>query len=230
MKDFNYIVKSAGRIVEQVLTFGMADTFANIGKVDDGIIRVAAGDPALPIQNSTPEYEVPDSFEVDGKSYKKADFDSYLVTGNSMSPRGIKNGDFLLVKRNEEAVYNPGDYLIIKVDLDYYKNFNPKTVTYDYKLRKALLKVDSQMTVGDIVRTLKTTHFELNIEEYQKKMEGKFNKARLAYPDEELMLSITYHDGHLCYSFHPVRLIKGKAAFRVSRELNGKSVVHSCCK
>lgn len=202
-------------ILEQVMTLGHVRLFRNIGKEDDCITRVAAGDPALPISARNHHYDIPETFNVEGKTLRGADYDKYLVMGNSMLPKGIHNGNYLLVKKNEENTYQMGDFLIIRVDNDYYKKYNPQTVIYDYKLRMALMRISANMSAAQIIEELKYTHFEINIESNQKYMSGKYKKARQAYPNEELVLSTTYHDGRLCYSFHPMQLILGKASIMV---------------
>ncbi len=201
------------RVLENIITLGNADFFRGIGnETNDGVLRVAAGDPALSITKSVSECEIPATFGVDGKQMNGRDFDKYQVTGNSMLPKGILDGDYLLVKKNVTHDYGEGDFLIINVDRDYYKKYNPKNVIYDYKLRRALMRVTCEMSADQIAAKLKNMHFEMNIESNQKYMADKYKKARLAYPSDELMLSTTYHDGQICYSFHPIRLILGKAA------------------
>ena len=71
------------------------------------------------------------------------------------------------------------------------------------------------MNDKEIIDRLKDSHYEINLEENQKYMKKKYEEARKAYPDDDLMFSITYHDGKLCYSFHPTRLIEGRASVLV---------------
>lgn len=203
-------------ILENIITLGNVEFFRSIGQEDnDGLPRVAAGDPALSVVTSVSEYEIPDSFNISGKQIDSNKYNKYLVTGNSMLPKGIVDGDWLLVDKDKAVDYREGDFLIIKVDRDYYKKYNPKHVKYDYKLRRALKRVACGMTAEQIVEDVKNIHFELNIESNKKYMSDKYEKARKAYPDDELMLSTTYHDGHICYSFHPIRFIIGRASILV---------------
>ena len=204
-------------ILENIITLGNVDFFRSIGQEDnDGLPRVAAGDPALSVVTNVSEYEIPETLNLMGRQIESSKYNKYLVTGNSMLPKGVVDGDWLLVdKSNDFNDYKEGDFLVIKVDKDYYKKYNPKHVKYDYKLRRALMRVTCGMTAEQIVREVKNIHFELNIESNQKYMSDKYEKARKAYPNDELMLSTTYHDGRICYSFHPIELIIGKASILV---------------
>ena len=82
------------------------------------------------------------------------------------------------------------------------------------------------MEEKDIIEKLKDTHFEINLKENQNDMRKKLKENRGAYPEKDLMFSITYHDGKLCYSFHPVDLIVGRAAVQV-RLQNGEECYKS---
>ena len=209
------IMNTFMNLLTQVITFGHPDTFREMDIKQDGIRRVAAGDPALPIRNGINNYKIPETFLVEGKEMKGSDFTDYLVTGNSMYPQGIQNGDYLLTKKSEEGRFTENDFLIIKVDKEYCKKYRQKNTLYDYKLRKALLLVTPDMNDKDIIDRLKDSHYEINLEENQKYMKRKYEEERKAYPDDNLMFSITYHDGRLCYSFHPTRLIIGRATILV---------------
>lgn len=202
-------------VIEQIITFGQPDFFRNLDAPKDTIRRVAAGDPSLPIKNGVATYKIPATFVVNGKEEKGSEYEEYLVSGNSMCPEGICNGDYLLMKRNEKGIFHEGDFLIIQVDENYNKKYNRKEPRYKFKLRKALLRVLPDMTDEDIIEKLKDSHFEINLKEKQLYMKRKYAKAREAYPESELVFSITYHDGELCYSFHPTDLIIGRAAILV---------------
>ena len=180
----------------------------------------------MPIKNGTGGYRIPETFLIDGEEAKGNDYTDYLVTGNSMYPEGISNGDYLLIKKSEQGKFDEGDFLIIKVDREYTKKYRKKVPLYDYKLRKALLRVTPSMEEKDIIEKLKDTHFEINLKENQNDMRKKLKENRGAYPEKDLMFSITYHDGKLCYSFHPVDLIVGRAAVQV-RLQNGEECYKS---
>ena len=78
------IMNTFMNLLTQVITFGHPDTFREMDIKQDGIRRVAAGDPALPIRNGINNYKIPETFLVEGKEMKGSDFTDYLVTGKSM--------------------------------------------------------------------------------------------------------------------------------------------------
>lgn len=197
-------------ILGHVLTMGQTDFFRSIGNDDTTDTKiVAAGDPALPIRqtisSNSKGFELSDYEDIDTSRYEK-----FMVTGNSMLPKGIKDGDCLFVESCPDG-YHSGDFIIVSVDKEYYRKYNPKHPIYNYKLRYALYEVNPTFSVSDIIDSIKDFHYEIYLKENQEQLVKKWNKARTAYPYEPLMLSTTYHDGELRYSFHPCRLIVGKA-------------------
>ena len=197
-------------ILGHVLTMGQTDFFRSIGNDDTTDTKiVAAGDPALPIRqtisSNSKGFELSDYEDIDTRRYEK-----FMVTGNSMLPKGIKDGDCLFVESCPDG-YHSGDFIIVSVDKEYYRKYNPKHPIYNYKLRYALYEVNPTFSVSDIIDSIKDFHYEIYLKENQEQLVKKWDKARTAYPYEPLMLSTTYHDGELRYSFHPCRLIVGKA-------------------
>ena len=213
-------------ILEQILTLGQSDFFRTVGRRETDILRVAAGDPSLPISQPEKDVKIPETIVVDEHEINVKDYTLYEVSGNSMSPKDIKDGNSLLVKESIEG-YKGGDFIIVSVDKEYYKKYNPKTALYDFKLRYAIMEVSPTMTTANIISSIRDRHFEIVLEKNQRKLENKYGKARKAYPNDQLMLSTTYHDGVLCYSFHPIKLIVGKAFYKfyyVSGELKAKAL------
>ena len=213
-------------ILEQILTLGQSDFFRTVGRRETDILRVAAGDPSLPISQPEKDVKIPDTIVVDEHEINVKDYTLYEVSGNSMSPKDIKDGNSLLVKESIEG-YKGGDFIIVSVDKEYYKKYNPKTALYDFKLRYAIMEVSPTMTTANIISSIRDRHFEIVLEKNQRKLENKYGKARKAYPNDQLMLSTTYHDGVLCYSFHPIKLIVGKAFYKlyyVNGELKAKAL------
>lgn len=197
-------------ILGHVLSMGQTDFFRSIGNDDTTDTKiVAAGDPALPIRQTISSnakgFDLSDYEDIDTRRYEK-----FMVTGNSMLPKGIKDGDCLFVESCPDG-YHSGDFIIVSVDKEYYRKYNPKHPIYNYKLRYALYEVNPTFSVSDIIDSIKDFHYEIYLKENQEQLVKKWNKARTAYPYEPLMLSTTYHDGELRYSFHPCRLIVGKA-------------------
>lgn len=137
-----------------------------------------------------------------------------IVAGDSMSPRGIYAGDRItcaaIVDPLKEDIHR-GTFISISVDEEYYRS-NHKKSRFKYKLRCAICKIEGGLNYDemlDVVREKEPAVYY--IEEYRQEMERKFEEARKFYGiNEPLMLSITYKEGNMHYSFHPVRLIRGK--------------------
>ena len=122
----------------------------------------------------------------------------------------ICNGDYLLsVPYHANDDIAKGTYLVIEVDKDYYRKFKHEEAIFKMKLRRSLLKVGPDKSLDQIISELKDKdHEEIFLPRNQEILAEKFSLAKKAYPDDELMLSTTYKNGSLRYSFHPVRLIR----------------------
>ena len=199
------------RIFEQIVTLGQGEKLLRLTTPQGDMKCVAAGDPSTPTSVSARDKVLPEAIMVDGERIETAQYEPFKVCGNSMLPQDIADGNTLLVSVLPIMDYKTGDFLVIRVDPDYYRNYNPKTIFYDYKLRKALFRVAPDVTENELINRLKEYDYSAYLENMQEYAIRKYKRARLAYPDKELMLSTTYHDGELKYSFHPVDLIYGRA-------------------
>lgn len=199
------------RILEQIVTLGQGERLLRLTTHQSDMKCVAAGDPSLPSLSSDSDRSLPATVTIDGQRVAIADFEPFKVCGNSMFPQNIADGNILLVRQMPSCEYKEGDFLVIRVDPDYYKRYNPKSTFYDYKLRKALLRLEAGVDENELIARLKEHDYTAYLEKMQQYAIKKYRKAREAYPDKELMLSTTYHDGELKYSFHPVDLIYGRA-------------------
>lgn len=207
------------RAFELFVALGQNQKLLRSTIANDTVKRVAAGDPSLPICNCA-DRNLTDTITVDGRTIDLADYESYLVCGRSMHPEGINDGDTLLARQLRYDEYKRGDFLIIAVDYEYYKKYNPKTVIYSYKLRRAMLRVPVGVTDDELIAKMKECDYSAYLEEMQRYAIRKYMLAREAYPDKELMLSTTYHDGEQKYSFHPVEQILGRAEIQITHNRN----------
>lgn len=199
------------KILEQIVTFGLGEKLLRYTTHQDGIKCVAAGDPALPGAQTESNLPVLQFIEVDGRRMDLSQLESFRVCGNSMLPQDIADGDCLFVRQLPAEQYQAGDFLVIQVDEDYYRKYKPKTLVYSYKLRRALLRLEPGVGNDEMISRLKELDNAAYLEDMQRYAIRKYQKARQVYPDRELMLSTTYHDGELKYSFHPIDLVYGKA-------------------
>ena len=209
------------RLLEQIVTLGQGERLLQLTTRQNNTKCVAAGDPALPCTDSEVATEKPESLEIEGQQISLAPFEQFTVCGNSMLPQHIANGSTIMVRRLSLDEYQNGDFLVIQVDKEYYKKFKPKTIVYQYKLRKAMFRVEVGVDNEELIRRMKQHDYSAYLEDMQAYAIRKYQKAKMAYPDKELMLSTTYHNGELKYSFHTVELIYGRA--EILLDTNGAS-------
>lgn len=191
--------------VRQLLNFGMADILneEEVPKVESYL--VAAGDPA----SSMPYYD----HLIEIKESVKGGRRQFAVCGNSMSPLGIDDGDNILAdsfaQEGGDSI-REGDFLIVKVDPTYYEGEHPN---FEYKMRCAIMEVEETWTEEMIVNRLKrmNSQSEIWLKSSQKCLHEKFEKAKKHYGTGKLVLSSTYKNGSLRYSFHRINFVEFKA-------------------
>lgn len=187
--------------VRQLLNFGMADILneEEAPKVESYL--VAAGDPA----SSTPHYD----HLIEIEKEKKEGRSQFAVCGNSMSPLGIDDGDNILANPFTPArdSIKEGDFLIVKVDPNYYEGERPN---FEYKMRCAIMEVEESWTEQMIISKLKqmNSQSEIWLKSSQKCLHEKFVKAKRHYGTGKLVLSSTYKNGSLRYSFHKIDYVE----------------------
>lgn len=172
---------------------------------------VAAGDPANNLDDDGRliklDKQLPDGYM------------QFVVCGISMTPKGIDDGDNLVCRPVDDHDFpiNRGMFLIIKVDPNYYKKEAP---IYDYKLRCAIMEVEDDKKADDIIGIMKDMDDcpEIWLQECQNNLREKLAKARNVYPHDKLVLSCTYKQGDLQYSFHKKDAVEYIAETRIQRE------------
>lgn len=175
-------------------------------------IRVAAGDPTLDTYLNDWEqtfYNV-DNLPEDIKTQN--DRKSFVIDGFSMLPEGINNGDVLVsipVNWHAKENFKEGKFVVIEVDPEYYRHKNKK-MQFRYKLRKTLAFVSKEDDAEKIIAELKKNNDDILLVENQKNLKEKLLDARKyeEYSNIDLVLSVTYRNGSLRYSFHPITLVK----------------------
>lgn len=198
-------------VVRQLLNFGMADIFneSEASKVESYL--VAAGDPASSMTHYDHLIELKDSVRMGRRQF--------AVCGNSMSPLGIDDGDNILANdfNTNTGDIREGDFLIVKVDPTYYEGERPN---YEYKLRCAIMIVEESWTEEMIVNRLKQmdSQAEIWLKSYRNCLHEKYLKAKKHYNTGRLVLSTTYKNGTLRYSFHRMDFVKYKVEAIVKQD------------
>lgn len=172
---------------------------------------VVAGNARKQMSDFPDPFTLPEKTELNGKIIPIHSYPMLIVFGNSMSPEGIKNGDEVLLSsiKAHDAVF--GDYIVIKVDPDFYQyRHEGKKPHFKSKLRKAMMMVSNNMSANDICAILAEHHNEYLSDAEKDDLEQSLEEARSFYRETPLFLSVTYHDGNIHYSLHPQSNIEYK--------------------
>lgn len=183
----------------------------------NGYKVVAAGNPATNGHKKKELPTLPATLTCGKELIETGPYDKYIVDGYSMYLEGINNSDVLLSQPLSKETLKElgfGHFVIIQVDEEYYKA-KKRYLEFDAKLRKTLMQVPLGMTDTDILEKLKEIDTSALLPENQKRLKQKYEEIKSYYHDCDLMLSKTYREGSLRYSFHPVDLILSKVAFVV---------------
>lgn len=200
-------------LINQFFTFGL---YGRLSKEKRVIVRdnsVAAGNPEKMSGIIPSECDFPVEFMYKGTVYNLKDYSTFRVSGNSMSPEGIYSGDSLLAKKADCDKIAKGDFIIIQVDHNFYKERHQDyEALLSYKLRRAIGRVPSSMSEDDVCAMLAEEYEEMKLKEYNSGVIQNLREAREYYRDKELYASITYPDGVMHVSFHAADLISFKVA------------------
>ena len=182
--------------------------------------HVAAGDPAHGGMASNLPADFPAKFHLDGNEIITDEYKTFVVDGSSMAAEDISNGMVLLCKKTDAAHQNSlgtGKYLIVRIDPEYYDN-KDKKVNFKHKLRRSLASVPQNPDPIQFLTDLKRNVDSLLIAKNQEAFKKKFDEVYGFYDKSEpMILSVTYRDGHVRYSFHPKKLVEYVAEYVVAK-------------
>lgn len=182
--------------------------------------HVAAGDPAHGGMASNLPADFPTKFHLDDTDIITDEYETFVVDGSSMAAEDISNGMVLLCKKTEAAnqdALRTGKYLIVRIDPEYYES-KGKKVNFKHKLRRSLAVVPQNPEPTRFLTDIKRDVDSLLIAKNQEAFKKKFDEAYGFYDKTEpMILSVTYRDGHVRYSFHPKRLVEYMAEYVVAK-------------
>ncbi len=211
----NKILK-LNKLLRNILYFGFVPESHVERKSHDGIYRVAAGDPTKGVRILNGMGNLPEKLKCDDEIIEVLNYTVFEVYGSSMAPEGISDGDRLLsVPVKEISEITSRSFIIIKTDEKYY-DWKKRELKFEYKLRYSLTKLPISLTVDSLIEELKTKTNSILLPENEENLRAKFKDAHDFYDNKgitELMLSVTYREGVLRYSFHPTSLVKYKAIY-----------------
>lgn len=211
----NKILK-LNKLLRNILYFGFVPEPKAGKRYLSGTYRVAAGDPTKGVRILNGMGNLPEKLKCDDEIIEVLKYTVFEVDGSSMSSEGISEGDRLLgvpVKETSEITFR--SFIIIKTDEEYY-NWKKRELKFEYKLRYSLTEFPISLTVDSLIEELKTKTNSILLPENEENLRAKFKDAHDFYDDKgitELMLSVTYREGVLRYSFHPTSLVKYKAIY-----------------
>lgn len=214
--------------ISRFIALGMYDQMTTPELPENINHYVAAGNPGKSFSEYPSSLSIPDTFIMGKKQCKRQDYTIYTVSGNSMLPEGIRNGHELLTR---SVVGNGGvacgDFIIISVDNSFYQfRHQGKKPHFVQKLRKAICKVDDDMSASQLCEQLKGTFAEPFEDKEKKDLRDSLAEARTFYGNTCLFLSATYHDGDIHFSFHPFNNICYRVegvAYREGEEIKFKT-------
>ena len=134
-----------------------------------------------------------------------------------MSPEDICSGDYLLCQAADinKLQSQFGQFVIIEVDPEYYKWKN-KPLKFNYKLRKTAGIAPKSASISKVIDDLSAYDDNILLPANRECLQEKLVEARTFYKDEDLMISITYKNGELRYSLHPLELVRYAGAYCIS--------------
>lgn len=198
--------------ISRFLALGLYDKMTEVKLPSNIDNYVAAGNPGKSLMDFPEPINSMGSFKIGKSIFHTNDFVHDTVLGNSMFTDGILSGYELLSRpiRSIEEVCE-GDFIIIDVDREFYKFRHHGRVPYfKKKLRRAIGEVLPNETAEHIECRLVDTFAEPFRNKERKDLKDSLAEARSFYGTERLYMSITYHDGDMHYSFHPVVNIRSK--------------------
>ena len=225
-------VKNNWEWLYRILAFGLYDTLTSAPGAtviaENKEHFVAAGNPGkLGIAPASGPFDNGKENRV-SKSSEEENF--YTVSGNSMSPDGIKNRYILLTKPIKDITdIKEGNLIVIKVDEDFYRmRHHGKVPIFEYKLRRAIMPVPDGADLHRLISDLVGTFAEVFSRSESKDLKESLEEAKDFYgPGEKLYLSATYHDGKIHYSFHPSKNIKEVVAAVLNESRENVSLTDS---
>ena len=157
------------------------------------------------------------AFTYNGKPVSINDYMVFIVEGESMSSSNIHTGDVVFVKElmgDSRLTITSGKILLLEIQ-------NPKNQQGDaeYKLRKFIDYISMNNITDENISNWINEHQI----QYTTRFINKFKKSKeelsTLIDDNDLFLcSMTWHNGDLDYSFHPIKVLVGVVEFSLPKD------------
>jgi len=156
-----------------------------------------------------------------GDPIDPADFDIFVVYGNSMKMANINNKDLILVRQlfgREKYQIEATPVLVFEIDRSM-EDGVCKDCSVEFKLRKFISYVNVTTSFPEWFGNLKNKRDDLK--EKEDFISNAFSTCVKKYEkmdktnshDFQLIFSETLKEGELTYSFHPMKLLYGKVEY-----------------
>lgn len=164
------------------------------------------------------------SFVYNREKIDMSKYDIFVVDGESMAKENIHTGNGLLVRRlyGEEKLNLSGNPLLVfEIDQDRKHARNPQEDIQpisEYKLRKLIGYISSN---NDLTKMLDRLSSQCDLDDRTKdKVIDKFDKAAKFYDNSyPLIMSFTYPDDQLNFSFHHPKFLIGKVDYIIPKKV-----------
>lgn len=164
-------------------------------------------------------------FVYDGQKQDISDFEIFVVSGESMAQNGIHTGNGILVKKlyNEQKFKLTGHPLLVfEIDTERKKYRTPGVALSDdieYKLRKFVAYFRCDIDFDVELDAIAEQNQDILLRENRDKILSKYEGAIKYYKGiDVLLMSSTWHDGKIGYSFHPAKYLVGKVEYIIPKD------------
>lgn len=161
-------------------------------------------------------------FVYNGEKQNISDYDIFVVDGESMAQNGIHTGNGILVKKlygEQKLQLSDSPLVVFEIDPDRKRYRNPNAelpVEPEYKLRKFV----AYFKCGDDVDADLQRMLEVNPSLADKRddiVERYKNAINYYQGIDTLIISSTWRDGAIGYSFHPVKYLFGRVEYIIPK-------------
>ena len=161
------------------------------------------------------------SFVFNGETVNIRDYETFVISGESMGECGIHTGNGVLVSRLfDKGGLKKGTIIIYEIDPGRYVHDHPNAVKpqYGFKIRQFIDYIDLSDTNESIYAVVKRGNADLDDEENKNMLFAKLDKARKYLNNQKVIVSVTYKDRRKDYSIHSFQELYGVVKYIIPEE------------
>lgn len=133
----------------------------------------------------------------------------FYIAGSGLSCEDLDGHSFAVGTKIEDVdTIKENDFIVLKTDQNYYD----ECTCYDYIVRQAVMPIEVEQTVDEIIKAAKRMDDQcmIYLKKYENGLRKQFDKSKTLYPDKRLILVRWFKDGLLRWEFHPIENVKYK--------------------